>query len=519
MNRVTPDTVSAAIAAAAAHDGTEIALLDVREHGQYGEGHPFFCVNMPYSRLEILAPTLLPRSSTPIVVLDDNDGVAERAAAALVAAGYPNVSVLDGGAESWSAAGFTLFKGVNLPSKAFGELVELELHTPHLDAATLHSRLAQGDDLIVLDGRTPAEFRKMSIPAARSCPNAELPLRIHELIPSQSTTIVVNCAGRTRSIIGAENLRALGLKNPIVALENGTQGWRLAGFELDHGLAPAALPALGAQSKAQASAAARHFAERFGIPTLSEDAIDALAAEDRSVYLLDVRSHEEFVEGHVPGSVHAPGGQLAQATDQWVAARGAKIVLIDNLGLRAYVTARWLRGMGHDACVAELSEGAFSESGVPASSRLAGLTTISAGELAVHSLLDVSSGMAYREAHLAGAVWGIRPRLDRIEIDRNRPICLIGEDPDVAALAAGELTALDYTVAGYHERDVEVWRASGLSIESSPGTPSDEECIDYLFFVHDRHDGNLDAARAYLDWETGLIAQMHAEERALLDPR
>lgn len=519
MNRLSPSAVKHAIACAAAHTGSEIALVDVREHGEYGEGHPFFSVNLPYSRLELLAPGLLPSRHTPIVVFDGNDGVAERAGAVLASMGYRDVSVLDGGTQGWSATGSSLFKGVNLPSKAFGELVELALHTPHMDAATLNARLAAGDDLVVLDGRTAAEFTKMSIPKARSCPNAELPLRIRELVGSDETTIVVNCAGRTRSIIGAENLRALGLNNPIHALENGTQGWMLAGLALDNGQVPQALPDLDEESLGRAAAAALAFSERFSIPTIGEAELVSLRAAKRCVYLLDVRSSEEYDAGHVPGSVHAPGGQLAQATDQWVAARGAKIVLLDDLKLRAYVTARWLRGMGHDACVAEFPDDAFSETGPMATAAPGGLAIVDVAELDRHRLIDVSPGMRYREAHLAGAVWAIRPRVTSLALDRDKPICLVADEPGVASLAAGELENLGYAVAGYHPRDVKAWQAAGLRIESTPNEPRDEACIDYLFFVHDRHDGNLDAARAYLSWETGLIEQMAADERALLDPR
>jgi hypothetical protein len=51
----------------------------------------------------------------------------------------------------------------------------------------------------------------------------------------------------------------------------------------------------------------------------------------------------------------------------------------------------------------------------------------------------------------------------------------------------------------------------------SGAKPADGDAIDYLWFVHDRHDGNLDAARRYLAWEQGLIAQLDAEEKAEFD--
>jgi rhodanese-related sulfurtransferase len=69
--------------------------------------------------------------------------------------------------------------------------------------------------------------------------------------------------------------------------------------------------------------------------------------------LLDVRTPEEFSAGSIPGAAHAPGGQLVQATDQWVAVRNARLVLIDGEGVRAPVVASWLKQLGCDVYVLE----------------------------------------------------------------------------------------------------------------------------------------------------------------------
>lgn len=217
------------------NDGQPLALFDVREHGQYGEGHPFFAVPLPYSRLELDVSRLAPRLAERIVLLDDGDGVAERAARRLAEQAYRDVTLLVGGAPAWAAAGFTLFKGVNVPSKTFGELVEHLQETPRLSAAELVARRDSGEPLLLVDGRTFEEHQKMTIPCAHSLPNGELALRLATLLPDAQTTVVVHCAGRTRSIIGAQTLRNLGLPNPVLALENGTQGWYLAGHALEHG--------------------------------------------------------------------------------------------------------------------------------------------------------------------------------------------------------------------------------------------------------------------------------------------
>ena len=205
--------------------GGEFALIDVRESGSFSHGHVLTACNLPLSRLELDAVTLLPRKAAFVVLTDGGDGLAGRAAGVLQTMGYGDVAVHEGGIEAWRSAGGEVFEGINVPSKAFGECVESACATPALDAAEVHRRIAAGDDIIILDGRPFGEYSDFAIPGAFSCPNSELPRHIADLAPSPSTTVVVNCAGRTRSIIGAQTLRNTGLANPVHALENGTIGW------------------------------------------------------------------------------------------------------------------------------------------------------------------------------------------------------------------------------------------------------------------------------------------------------
>src|SRR5208282_2290015 len=92
-----------------------------------------------------------------------------------------------------------------------------------------------GRNMIVLDSRTQEEFTRMSIPSGIPMPGAELAYRIGDLAPDPETLVVVNCAGRTRSIMGAESLRRAGIPNKVVALRNGTMGWELAGLRCERG--------------------------------------------------------------------------------------------------------------------------------------------------------------------------------------------------------------------------------------------------------------------------------------------
>ncbi|MFZ3118513.1 MAG: rhodanese-like domain-containing protein [Variovorax sp.] len=503
------------------HDGSEIALLDVREHGQYGEAHLFYAVPLPYSRLEIDVPRMVPRRSVRMVVYDAGDDstppVAERAAARLATLGYTDVSILEGGTRAWKAAGYVLFAGVNLPSKTFGELAEQVYHTPRISADRLATMLAQGDPVAVLDGRPVSEFRKMNIPGAICCPNGELAWRVSALVPDATTPIVVNCAGRTRSIIGAQTLINLGVPNPVYALENGTQGWHLADHPLEHG---------GTQRYPDDSGstvlkpAAEALAGRFEVTQVDAATVRAWAADPhRTLFLCDVRTPEEFAAGSLPTAQHTPGGQLMQASDQYIGVRGARLVLFDDDGVRALTVASWLRQMGHDATV--LAGGLASRLALPPldAPQPAPLATIGAQALAARlargevALVDLRPGMAFRAAHIPQARWSIRPALPALLQDEIRPVVLVADTPEIAAWAATEWPATRPAPL-LLEGGMTAWCDGGRPVTASPDTPSDAQCIDYLFFVHDRHDGNKEAARRYLAWETGLVAQLDADELA-----
>lgn len=504
------------------HDGGEIALLDVREHGQFGESHLFYGVPLPYSRLELDIARLVPRRGTRCVVYDsgeaDTAGVAARAAAQLGKLGWTDVSVLEGGTRGWKAAGHVLFAGVNLPSKTFGELAEHAYGTPRITADDLAQRIAKGEKLVVLDGRPVSEFRKMNIPTATCCPNGELPFRIKAIVPDEATPIVINCAGRTRSIIGAQTLINLGVKNPVYALENGTQGWYLRDHQLEHGGTRAYAPDSGSSALRDN---AKQLAARFGVESVDAATVTQWAAQtDRSLFLCDVRTPEEFAQGSLPGAQHTPGGQLMQATDQYVGVRGARLVLVDDDGVRAPTVASWLRQMGHDACV--LKDGLASALALAPAAALKApaLASIDAGEAAklaaskAIALVDLRGSMEYRKAHAAGSRWAIRPRLAQALRDERRPVVIVADDAALAGWAVESEWPAGLERPRLLEGGFAAWKKAGLPVEATADSPPDAECIDYLFFVHDRHDGNKEAARRYLAWETGLVQQLDAQEIA-----
>ena len=330
----------------------ELAVLDPRDHNAYHAGHIFWAASLRPENAESEAHKLVPRRSARIVVTDDGNGEGRELYGVLKQNGWTDIGLLDGGTQAWIEKGYEVYSGVNVPSKLFGELVERHYQTPHVQAQQLSEWISQGRELLILDSRTQREFNRMNIPGGRSCPGGELVYRIFDLL-KENTTVVVNCAGRTRSILGTASLIRAGIPNPVVALENGTMGWELAGLQLENGSTTVVgPPSESAQRKA--AAAAQQITDRFGVTRVTESTLQSWQSDTlRTLYLFDVRSPSEYERGHRRHFRNAPGGQLIQATDEYVATRGARIVLTDNDLTRATVTASWLLEMGWEAYVYE----------------------------------------------------------------------------------------------------------------------------------------------------------------------
>jgi rhodanese-related sulfurtransferase len=196
----------------------EIALLDLRHEAAFATGHPLFAANMAADRIALEAETRLPRKDVPIVVYDAGEGLVAAGRDRLAALGYTDVRQLGGGLQAWGEAGYELFGDVNSYAKAFGELVEARRHTPSLAADEVAGLISSGANISILDVRRFDEYATMNIPGSISVPGAELVLRAGRAAPDPETTIIVNCAGRTRSIIGTQSLINAGVANKVVAL-------------------------------------------------------------------------------------------------------------------------------------------------------------------------------------------------------------------------------------------------------------------------------------------------------------
>jgi rhodanese-related sulfurtransferase len=512
MRSIDPLTLKAMLG-----DGAELALVDVREELIFSQRHLLWARSIPLSRLELNFTRLVPRRATRIVLCDDDDGLAGRAAKILSAAAYTDIACLAGGVNAWADAGYELFSGVNVPSKAFGEYIEHECGTPSISADELHAMMRGGTDMVVLDSRPLDEFRRVSIPTATNVPGAELVLRVHDLAPSAATTVVVNCAGRTRSIIGAQSLINAGIPNKVVALRNGTMGWSLAGLTCDSGK-DKRTSAPSDQGLAAAKAAAERVAQRFGIERIDRATLERWRSEanERTLYLLDVRDPQDYAAGHVAGAISAPGGQLVQATDQYVGTLGARIVLIDDSEVRAVMTASWLKQMGLCDIVVTVERG--TETKPP---DFAILGTLATAEKAIDCtalatllergdaiVIDLAPSPQYRKGHIPGAWFAIRSRLNEAlaRIQLRDTLVLTSEDGVLASLALADAAALTTHDVRCLAGGTAAWQSAGQPLSQEPHMA--DEPIDVWLKPYERGGDTRGAMSEYLSWEVDLIERI-----------
>ncbi|THD60340.1 MAG: thiosulfate sulfurtransferase [Bradyrhizobium sp.] len=508
------------------HDGGELALLDAREELPFGSRHLLMASCVPLSRLELLVDDLVPRRSARMVWCDDGEGLAARAAERMSALGYRDVASLEGGIAAWEAAGFRVYSGVHVPSKAFAEVVEHEAGTPWISVRELQALIDGNANIAIYDSRCYEEYHNNSIPTAVSVPGAELVYRFVDLMPSPDTTVIVNCGGRTRSIIGAQSLINAGVRNKVVSLKDGTMAWHLAGLEVVHG-ATRKPPEVSARGLQSASEAALRVAARCGIARIDKRTLESWRAEaaQRSLYVLDVRSPEEYQAGHLRGARSAPGGQLVQETDSYLATWGARVVLVDDNGVRATMTASWLKQMGWlDIAVLAVGPADGDWETGPHMPRVLGLEAASAPHIDAMDLrarlaageatvIDLELSKRYAQGHIPGAWFAIRSRLGAAlaTLPSRQPIVLTSPDGALAALAAAELQAVASTPVMTLAGGTQAWVQAGLPLETG-ATRMADQADDIFLSPRERGQNREDAMREYLTWEINLVNDMARDD-------
>jgi rhodanese-related sulfurtransferase len=500
------------------------AVFDVRERGEFNAGQIPNTTSLPRSQIEFRIGSLVPNRVIAVVVYDEGGERAELAAKTLAELGYKETAVLDGGLDSWRKEERPIISGVNVPSKAFGEKVHHEKRIPEISAEELRHLQHAAADLIVLDVRTPEEYGRFCIPGGLNVPGGDLVLWAEELRQKPDSLVIVNCAGRTRSIIGTAALRRLGLSN-VRALRNGTMGWVLAGLNLESKPTRSARPA-SAQSREKATDLALRIAEEEGILRIATSELSRELEADLSpvTYLIDVRSEAEYEDGHIPRSVNVPGGQAVQRADDFIAVRNGRIVFVSNHSARAVMAAYWYRQMDfrdvrvlHGGLQAWRANGARVESGA---SRTEPLGLESARKIArlvqpaqVNSLLQdssvtilhVGSSSDFEAAHLPGSQWISRGwlelKLHHFLTNPARPIMLSCANGRSSTLAARTLAELGYKEVFVLDGGVRAWLRAGyptlIGLDGCLVEPNDVVLSPSI-------KGDKEAMRRYLEWELKL---------------
>lgn len=471
--------------------GSTLALLDVREPGEYNTAHIPDAGLLPRRQIEFRLERLVPARAVQVVLCDDDGRRARLAAATVERMGYTRVAVLDGGINAWSVEAFPTEWGMNVISKDFGERVEVQAHVPTIGARELNQRFQRGDPLIILDTRTPEEYQRFCIPGGRSIPGGELALRITDIVREQpDATLIVNCAGRTRSIIGARVLQRMGIPN-VLSLRNGTSGWVLAGLELEQGADRLDLPDPSPEGRAAAEAFARRVAEEDGVRFLSVEELDALLAssDEAPVYRIDVRTESEFAQGRIPGFWWFPGGQAVQRADDLAAVRNGTIVFACDGITRAAVTASWYRQLGfpnvyavHGGVTAWQDAGRpvatgpdeaapFGLTGAATTVRSLDIDALESARASAHPplLIFVDPSNEFARGHIPGSHWlprgWLEPRIAALAPDLDAPLVITDTDGRNALLAAATLHDLGYSDAAALAGGMAGWRAAGRAIE------------------------------------------------------
>ena len=523
---ISPAALRGALAA-----GQELAILDVREEGVSARRRLFYSSIAPVGRLGLVVGPLVPRFDTPVVLIDEAGEYTSRAAALLQGFGYTDVSILDGGVAGWEAAGFEVFSGTNVPGKTFGEVIEHRLHTPNIDAVTLQHLQAAGENLVVLDSRPFSEYQNMNIPGGVECAGAELVHRALAAAPSPDTLIVVNCAGRTRSILGAQSLVNAGIPNPVAALTGGSMAWLLAGLELEHGQVRTA-PRPDEATLARARALAQAAAAKAGVVEIDRATLARFEGEaaTHTLYRFDVRDPLEYHAGHRRHWRSAPGGQLVQATDEYIGTLHARVVLADDDGVRARMTASWLVQLGYlDVYVLTDGDASVAFEAGPEGQTIFRTPTrtqwIEPDQLALAldagraQVIDIDNSLSFRRAHIAGARFiaasAVEDLLSRID-DGSRQLVLTSADGVLAGLLADQLRGRREGVTallGGTQR----WLALGLPHASGDeGNLTGDDDAWYSPYHYEPKQAALQM-QSYLAWELQLVEQLERDGIASID--
>lgn len=517
-----------------------IAVLDIREQEEFSRGHILRSSNAPLGRLEFTLPLLVPSKKVMTIFVDSGDECDDRARRACHVAsemGFECVRALQGGAGAWKFAEYELVCGTSCMAKGYAEELESGMKTPGITPREAHDMVISGKKVLLADIRDADEFRNMSLPDGVSTPGCELAYRILDLA-DPDTLVVTNCGARTRGILCAQMLKDFGLPN-VATMRGGTVGWKLSGFELESGRTDrTGAPSFEALRFAHQKA--MEMADKFSISFVDADTVHSWQreAEEKPLYIFDVRQPEEYAAWHMEGSRCTPGGcQLAQLSDDFAAVRNARFVLVDDTEIRAIITAYWLRQLAIPDV--HVLRGGLGGSGItgnrwssgpepaPAircsfdrSVSVSGLHAMLKGSEAP-LVITVGSSVTHRRGHVPGAVWVSRCWLCRARDAHPAAgvVVLVSDCPDHARLAAADAAKL-WPRADVHYLDgnPDLWAAAGFDLEEGmPVALCAEDDVWYLPYKDPDVSGEV--MEEFFDWKHGLAEQIRDGSYAYMLPK
>jgi rhodanese-related sulfurtransferase len=200
-----------------------------------------------------------------------------------------------------------------------------------------------------------------------------------------------------------------------------------------------------------------------------------------------------------------------QASDEYVAVRNARVVLIDPEGVRAVMTASWLEQMGwNEIYVLDDLAGLAVESGPRRPPEIARWVSLCSPERVDGTVIDLSTSLRFYHAHIPGAWWGVRSRLEaaRETIGAVPSLVLTSEDASLAHLAAPEAAALwPQARVSVLEGGNAAWLAAGRPTEGGVERATTTR-DDVWYKPYDHASDYKQHARDYLAWEVALVDQV-----------
>lgn len=329
--------------------GEEVySLIDVRSQKEYEEGQIFGATRIAVGVIRVNLPLLILNKKTQIILYSNNEDRAATAAAYLTDLGYENIHILKGGLEGWKKAGLSTVIGIHVQSKALGEVVDIRPGSVrHIYAKELLHKIKESPKdkkPVILEVRPVEEVQQTgSIKGAINIPGVELYPQLKKYL-EQGRDVVLTCAGRTRSIIAAATVKALGL-GEVYELVNGTRGWILEGEKLSYNTDVDTEP-VSPENRVWFTKKARELSKANSLKYIAADELNYIVRnlKDTNTIILDVRQRDDYERrGHIPGSRNYEGGQIIQNTDDALLINGADYVLVDDGDGRAEIVAFWLK--------------------------------------------------------------------------------------------------------------------------------------------------------------------------------